>query len=103
MQAIAHLATRAVEADVPQRPLPAPGVNPVGEDALVNLAKLARARQHTAAKDGHRQIKTLSILAGKEFRGAFGGAIERQRWLGRESLRHPVRAEARDTCRSEEH
>ncbi|OQC22984.1 MAG: hypothetical protein BWX68_02975 [Verrucomicrobia bacterium ADurb.Bin063] len=96
VKAIAHLAPGAIKPDILQRPPPAIAVNPIRKDALVNPAKLARAGQHPAPENEHRQIEALGILASQEFRSAFGTAVERQRRLGGELLRDAPGPEPRN-------
>ena len=69
-------AAQAAEADVFQRTLAQPRVDPVGEDALVGAAELARARQHAAAVDEDGEPEGLAVFERHRLGGELGRAVE---------------------------
>ena len=61
MQAVAHLVAVAAETEILERLLAQPRVDPVGEDALVGAAELARARKLLAKGEAPEAV--LEALA----------------------------------------
>ena len=51
MQAVAHLVAVAAKAEILERPFAQPGIDPIGEDALVGAAELAGAGEGLAGAD----------------------------------------------------
>ena len=80
VEAVADLLAGSAEADVFERATGPPTVDPVGEDPLVGLAKLAGSGQDAAAVDPDGKVK--------------GGAVFERKQLGTE-LRGPVEADRR--------
>ena len=62
MQAIAHLIPVAAEAEIFERALAQPRIDPVGEDALVSAAKLASSRKHAAAINKNGKAEGLAVF-----------------------------------------
>ena len=89
VQAVAHLVALAPEADVPERPPAQVAVDPVGEDALVRPAELARAREDAAPVDEDGQPEGLAVFQGEGLARELRRAVERDGRRGRERLRDP--------------
>src|SRR5262249_27112883 len=94
VKAVADLMAQSAEADVRERSASCPAVNPVGEDALVAAAELARTGQHTTTADPDLEPECRDVLERELLRGELRGAVERARRLGRERL---VDARGRET------
>ena len=62
MKAVAHLQAGTAEADVFQRTLGAPRMNPKGENTLVGLAKLTRPGKDAAAIDPNRESEGVAVF-----------------------------------------
>ncbi len=62
MQAIAHLIAVAAEAEIFERALAQPRIDPVGEDALISAAKLTSASEHAAAINKNRKAEGLAVF-----------------------------------------
>jgi hypothetical protein len=85
VQQIAHLAPAATEPDVAQRAAEMVGEHPVGEDALVDLAHLPRARDHAAAIHRRANAVALPVLLDQQLGRQLGGSVQRPRatkWKG---------------------
>ena len=76
LQAIADLMPFPAETDVLEWPTVIVRVDPIGKNSLINFAELAGAREHAAAIDEDRQIKSGPVLQRQKFRGAFGSAVQ---------------------------
>src|SRR5438045_5022139 len=94
VQAIAHLMSCAIEADVAQRPSSQVRIDPERKNSLVRFTELAGAGEHTAAIDPDREAKSHAVLEGKDFGGKFGRAIDRQWRRGGEILRDALGRQA---------
>src|SRR5689334_3808031 len=77
VEAITDLKAGAFEADVLERSARAPGMNPKGENSLINLAELACAGEDAATIDEHWQVEGLSVFQRQKFRCTLGAAVER--------------------------
>ena len=80
MQAVADLESRSAEADVFQRTLSAPGVDPKGEDALVCFTELSRAGEDAAAIDPDGEAVGVAVFQREPLGAEFRAAVETDRW-----------------------
>src|SRR3954468_16075580 len=74
MKEVADLLARAAEADVAQRPAQPVPEQPEGEDALVDLAHLPGAGDHSTAVD-HRLDAVAAVLGDELLGGELGRAV----------------------------
>lgn len=98
VEAVADLMPFSIEADVAEWSPAEMAVDPVGEDALVRAAELARAGHDAAAVDENREAKCLPVFQREHFAGEFRGSVEGDGWLRGKSFVHSRRGETGRPC-----
>ena len=76
VKAIPNLQAASVEADVFERAVAKPRVDPETEDSLIGPAELPGTGQNSAPIDPNRKIKRGAVLQSKTFRSDFRAAIK---------------------------
>ena len=76
VEAVAHLVSRAPEADIFEGATAEPGVQPETEDALIGATELAGACEDAAAVDPDGKLESGTVFEGELFGAQFGGAVE---------------------------
>src|SRR4051812_192519 len=94
MEAIAHLMTLAAEADVFERALPQPAIDPIAEDTLIGPAKLTGACEHAAAVDEDGKVECFAVFERHRLGGELGRAVERNRRERGERFSNACRADS---------
>lgn len=84
---VADLEAVAAEAEVAKGSALAPGVDPVGDDALIGAAELAGSGEDAAAVDPDVEAKGGVVLEGELLGAEFAGAVEGEGRLGGEGFR----------------
>ena len=71
VEAVAHLVSRAPEADIFEGATAEPGVQPETEDALIGATELAGAREDAAAVDPDGKLESGTVFEGELFGAQF--------------------------------
>jgi len=69
MQAVAHLMSQSVEADIVQGLAAEVSIEPVSKDALVRAAKLPRTGKHTTTVYPDREAESRTVFQSQRFTG----------------------------------
>jgi hypothetical protein len=91
VQDVANLLAAAAEADVLERPPEVVREQPVGEDALVDLAHLPRAGDHAEAVHDRREAERRRVLLDQMLGRELRRPVERARAVERERLGDTLR------------
>lgn len=82
VKGVSDLQAVTAEAEVAQGAFFTPGVDPVGDDALIRAAELAGAGEDAATVDPDREPESGVVFEGQLLRAELAGAIQRERCLG---------------------